>query len=122
MFSTCRAEGRPQPNEKARPGVSRLLRRYARAYVSADPAPGLGAPKRRGRPRAQHLDSLVEHTGDAVFGGVVERPGVLSRSGSVELLREPAGPQSDFHAAPVARRRTAGSLQRRLFSDVPAQR
>ena len=53
---------------------------------------------------------------------VVERAGVFSRARGAEFFGEPAGAQSDFDAAPLAWRGTADGVQRRVSSDVPAQR
>ena len=112
----------PAPNEEGRAGVCRVLRHHGRAYISIDHSDGLGASQRRRGPRTEYLDPLVEHAVDTVFKCVVERARVLPGDRDVEFFGEPARPECHCDAAPMARRRTASRLQRRVFFDVPSQR
>ena len=109
-------------NKKKSSGVSGLFRHCNRPDVSVDLASGFGAAERCRRSGIEYLDSVVELTGRAVHVELVECAGVLSRSWRADLFGEPGWPEPHLHAAGVARRWTAGRLQRGLPPDVSAQR
>ena len=76
--------------KKAASRLPRLLRLTLALTYPLILQMGVGAPERRGRPCAEYVDPLVEHAGGAVYGGVVERAGVFSRSRRAELFGKSA--------------------------------
>jgi len=72
--------------------------------------------------KPEHVDFVVERARDSLYRAMVERARVLSRARLARVFREPAGPERDRVANPMARRRPSTGLQRDIPPDVSVVR